>query len=112
MHITRVLLLGARVCLADVVIGELFQGVRTAQERAIIEEFTNTLPTLAGTPTMWKAAGQLVVEARGRDRTVHLIDSYLACLAKEHRASLLTCDRHFETFHTFLPQLHIDLISA
>lgn len=112
VQVTRELLVAARVCVADVVLGELFQGVRSPREQAIIEEFAQTLPILSGTPLTWKAAGQLAADARRHGKTLHLIDCYLASLVRERHAPFLTCDRHFEALQSLLPQLHIHLVSA
>ena len=48
--VTRELVTAARVCLADVVVGELFQVVRVPRERAILEEVADTISVLSGTP--------------------------------------------------------------
>lgn len=109
VQVTRELLRHAQVCLADVVIGELFQGVRTSRERAIIEECVKTLPTLSGTPAIWQRAGTVSAHARARGKTLHLIDCYLATLAEEHGAQLVSCDRHFELLQPFLPRLVVRL---
>ena len=108
--VTRDLLLRAQVCLADVVIGELFQGVKTPRERAILEEVVDALPLVAGTPATWQAAGELSAHARIRGKTLHLIDCYLAALAVEHRFTILTCDRHFEILLPFLPRMQVRLL--
>ena len=106
------LLLAARVCLADVVVGELFQGARGVRERQILEEFAETLPTISGTPQTWKKAGELSARLKAHGTTVHLIDCYLATLAQEHRVSILTCDHHFTILRTHLSDLHAHVISA
>src|SRR3989338_3893812 len=71
---TRELLTRAQVCLADVVVGELFQGGGSAREQRILEEFASTLPVLAGAHQTWKAAGTLAARARAGGKTLHLID--------------------------------------
>jgi len=106
----RDLVAAARVCVADVVVGELFQGVRAPRERAILDVFADTIPVVAGTPAAWKAAGQLAAGARARGKTLHLIDCYLARLASEHRLAVLTCDRHFETLQTLVPHLSVQCV--
>ena len=110
VQITRDLLMRAQVCLADVVIGELFQGVRTPRERAAIEECVETLPTLSGKPQTWQEAGLLSAQARTRGKTLHLVDCYLAALAAEHHVQLLTCDRHVEHILPLLPRLEVLLL--
>jgi predicted nucleic acid-binding protein len=110
--VTRELVTAARICLADVVVGELFQGVRIPRERAILEEFADTIPVVSGTPATWKMAGQLAAEARARGKTLHLIDCYLARLALDHQVAVLTCDRHFETLQALLPHLSVQCVSA
>ena len=109
VQVTRDLLLRAHACMADVVIGELFQGVRTPRERAVIEEVVETLPTLSGRPATWQAAGMLSAQATRRGKTLHLVDCYLAALAVERQVTLLTCDHHFEIAATFLPRLQVRL---
>lgn len=109
---TQELLLAAQVCVADVVIGELFQGVRSLRERAILEEVVETLPVIAGTPQTWKAAGHLAARARSQGKTLHLIDCYLASLAQERGVAFLTCDGHFGILHAILPHLQVQLIVA
>ena len=110
VSVTRELLLRAQVCLADVVIGELFQGVKTPREQAILEEVVETLPVIAGTPATWQTAGELSAHARTRGKTLHLVDCYLAALAVEHHLIVLTCDRHFEILAPFLPRLQVRLL--
>lgn len=107
VQVTRELLFSAQACLADVVIGELFQGVRTPRERAAIQECVDTLPLLSGSPATWQAAGSLSSHARTRGKTFHLIDCYLATLAVEHGVRLLTCDHHFQELQPLLPRLEI-----
>lgn len=108
---TRELVLAARVCLADVVVGELFQGVRHARERTIVEEIVETLPLLTGTVGTWKAAGHLSARLRAAGQTIHLIDCYLASLAQEHGVAVLTCDGHFTRLHAVLPHLMVHVVS-
>ena len=107
---TQELLLVAQVCVADVVIGELFQGVRSQRERAIIEEVVETLPVISGTPQTWKEAGQLAGRARSQGKTVHLLDCYLASLVQERGVAFLTCDGHFGILRAILPQLQVQVI--
>lgn len=110
--VTRELVTAARVCLADVVVGELFHGARLPRERVILDEVAATIPVLSGTPATWKMAGQVAAEARTRGKTLHLIDCYLARLAIDHHVAVLTCDRHFETLQALLPQLSVHCVSA
>lgn len=112
VHVTRDLLLTAKVCLADVVIGELLQGVRHTKERAIIEEFITTLPVLSGTTDTWKAAGYLSNQLTLRGKTSSLVDCYLASLAAAHDVAFLTCDRHFHSIQGALPRLQLRLMTG
>lgn len=109
VQVTRDLLLRAQVCLADAVVGELFQGVRTPRDGAAIEECVETLPTLSGKPKTWQVAGTLSAQARRRGKTLHLIDCYLAALAVEYQVQFLTCDRHFEIIQPLLPEFKVRL---
>lgn len=108
--VTRELIGSARVCLLDAVIGELFQGARSAREQGILETFVDVVPVLSGTPQTWQAAGALSARARAAGKTLHLLDCYIATLAAQQHATLLTCDHHFAVIQPLLPHLQLYLM--
>jgi len=89
------LLSGGRAVLTGVVVAELLQGARDAREVDAVRKLRGVVPSLGDSAATWEEAGLLARELRRKGQMMALIDCYLAVLAKTHRCSVLSLDRHF-----------------
>jgi predicted nucleic acid-binding protein len=85
-----------RVVMVGMVLAELLQGCRTAQESgAILAEITG-LRFLETDLSTWRRSGELSAFLRSAGITLPLSDVLIAALALEHRCQVYTLDPHFE----------------
>lgn len=97
----------SHVYVPKVVIAELIQGAKTEKEILVIEEFVDAFNVIDQTADTWLKAGKLSFTMKKKGITVHIIDCYIAVLAKEHDCSIFTLDEHFKSIQKFLK---IDLL--
>ncbi|MCX5699185.1 MAG: PIN domain-containing protein [Candidatus Omnitrophica bacterium] len=79
----------------QLVLAELIQGVRSEKETALIMDLALVAKILKESESTWQQAGFLANKLKKQGKTLSLIDCYLAVLAKENKAVILTLDKHF-----------------
>ncbi|MDO8749102.1 MAG: PIN domain-containing protein [Candidatus Omnitrophota bacterium] len=79
----------------QLVLAELIQGVRSEKETELISDLASVVKILNESDSTWQQAGFLANKLRKQGKTISLIDCYLAVLAKENKAVILTLDKHF-----------------
>lgn len=79
----------------QLVLAELLQGARSDKETALIMDLALVARILNESESTWQQAGFLANKLRKQGRTLSLVDCYLAVLAKENKAVILTLDKHF-----------------
>lgn len=79
----------------QLVLAELIQGVRSEKEIELILDLASVVKVLDESGSTWQQAGFLANKLRKQGKTISLIDCYLAVLAKENKAVILTLDKHF-----------------
>ena len=84
------------ICVPKIVLAELMQGAKSAKELAVIEDFFDAFQIIDQSGGTWMEAGRLAYELKKKGKTIHLLDSYLAVIAKEHSCSIFTLNRHFQ----------------
>lgn len=87
---------------SQLVLAELIQGARSEKETALIIDLALVAKILKETESTWQQAGFLANKLRKQGKTLSLIDCYLAILAKENKAVILTLDKHFSIIAEFL----------
>ena len=97
------LLAGDEVCVPKIVLAELLQGAKSEREISAIEDFFDAFTILDQTPETWLTAGKLSRELKMRGKTIHLLDCYLAVIAKENACAILTLDDHFKEIQKVMP---------
>lgn len=97
------LIAGAEICVPKIVLAELLQGARSEREIAAVEDFTEAFAIIDQGPETWVKAGKLSRRLRGRGKTIHLIDCYIAVIAEEHGCAVLTLDEHFREIARVMP---------
>ncbi len=85
----------SEVCVPRVVIAELVQGAKTEKEIAVIEGFVEAFSIVDQTDSTWLKAGKLSFSMKRKGITVHLIDCYIAVLARENNCKIFSLDEHF-----------------
>jgi tRNA(fMet)-specific endonuclease VapC len=86
---------GAVLCSCDVVIAEVYAGVR-AQERAPAETFLATLEFLPTTAAAARQAGEWREDSIRQGQTLPLTDCLIAAVAATHQATVVTGNvRHY-----------------
>lgn len=83
----------AAIC--QLILAELIQGAKSEKEIALIMDLALVVKVFKESESTWQQAGFLANKLRKRGKTISLIDCYLAVLAKENKAMILTLDKHF-----------------
>jgi predicted nucleic acid-binding protein len=97
------LLSDAEVCVPMIVLAELIQGAKTDREVAAIKGFLEAFTIVEPGADAWLEAARLSRKLKGRGRTVHLIDCYIAVIANGSNCALFTLDGHFREIAEVLP---------
>lgn len=87
---------------SQLVLAELIQGAKSEKETALIINLALVTKILKDTESTWQQAGFLANKLKKQGKTLSLIDCYLAVLAKENKATILTLDKHFSIIAEFL----------
>ena len=77
------------------IFAELIQGARSEKEIDLILDLALVVKVLNESESTWQEAGFLSRKLRKQGKTISLIDCYLAVLAKENKAVIITLDKHF-----------------
>lgn len=89
------LLAGHEIIVPKIVLAELIQGARSEKDIAAILDFLEAFTIVDERDGTWLDAGKLSYSMKKKGKTINLADCYIAILARENRASLLTQDKHF-----------------
>jgi predicted nucleic acid-binding protein len=84
-----------QACMCSVSVAELLQGVKGAKEIKQLELLFDNVPVLAVEPADWFDAGRTLHLLRGRGLQIPLTDALISAVAKRHKLSVLTTDKHF-----------------
>ena len=84
------------VYVPKVVLAELMQGAKSAKELAVIRDFMDAFHVIDQSGETWMTAGRLAYDLKKKGKTIHLLDCYLAVIAKEHSCTIFTLNRHFQ----------------
>ena len=90
------LLEGGQVACSALILAELVQGARSEREISQLKEFFRPVHWIAGADRHWEQAGELSYRLKRSGKTVGLTDCYLAALANEAGARILTADKDFQ----------------
>lgn len=75
---------------------ELWNGVGSAADRKILQNFEAWIPELAITDRVWDEACELADRCRKAGKTAPAIDVLIAACARHHRVRLEHADAHFD----------------
>jgi predicted nucleic acid-binding protein len=92
---TEQALLNGSVVTCGVVLYELTQGIRNADEEKALHSAFRAVPFLDLSGSDWGEAARLSATLRTKGHTLPLSDILIAHLAREHGATVLTVDGHF-----------------
>jgi predicted nucleic acid-binding protein len=84
------------VVVPKIVLAELIQGAHSEKDVASILEFLEAFVVVGERSTTWLDAGRLSYDLKKKGKTINLADCYIAVLAKEEKAAVLTLDKHFK----------------
>jgi predicted nucleic acid-binding protein len=93
----------AEICVPMIVLAELIQGAKSDREVAAIEGFLEAFTIVERGPDTWLEAARLSRKLKGRGKTVHLIDCYIAVIAHGSGCTLFTLDGHFQEIAEIMP---------
>ena len=79
-----------------IVLAELIQGAHSEKNIEVIRGFVEAFTIIAESANTWMEAGKLSFALKNKGKTINLADCYIAILAKEHKCSILTLDKHFK----------------
>jgi predicted nucleic acid-binding protein len=97
------LLAGAEVCVPKIVLAELVQGAKSEREISTIEDFFDAFTILDQSWDTWMKAGKLSRQLKTRGKSIHLLDCYIAVIARENACAILTLDDHFKEIQKVIP---------
>ncbi|MFO7979929.1 MAG: PIN domain-containing protein [Candidatus Aminicenantes bacterium] len=80
----------------EVVIAELIQGAKTKKEVSFILENFDAFRIITPKKNTWFRAGKLSFDLKQKGFTIHLVDCYIAVMAKDYKCRVFTLNRHFE----------------
>ncbi len=89
------LLAESDIYVPKIVLAELIQGAQSEKEIAVIREFVEAFTIIGESSDTWLEAGRLSFSLKKKGKTINLADCYIAILAKEHKCSIFTLDKHF-----------------
>ena len=90
------ILAGKEVIVPKVVLAELTQGAHSEKDIAVILEFLEAFTVVGESDRTWLDVGKLSYDLKKKGKTINLADCYIAVIAKEKKASVLTLDKHFK----------------
>jgi hypothetical protein len=85
-----------RILTTGIIMAELLQGARNAQEEAYVTELIDAIPAIEITAAIWIKAGKLSCSLRRKGITLPLSDIAIGAAAIEHNISVFTSDDHFK----------------
>ena len=96
-----------RACTCGIVIAELLQGSRSEKDSDLALSLSETTKVLEDSLGAWEEAGRLAALMRRKGQALSLVDCYLAALAVENGAAILSLDKHFTIISRQFPlELH------
>jgi hypothetical protein len=90
------ILAGAEVVVPKIVLAELIQGAHSEKDISVVLEFLEAFTVAGEGDASWLDAGRLSYDLKKKGKTINLADCYIAILAKEKKAAVLTLDKHFK----------------
>jgi predicted nucleic acid-binding protein len=79
-----------------IVLAELIQGAHSEKNVEVLREFVEAFTIIGEGADTWIEAGRLSFALKKKGKTINLADCYIAILAKEHKCSVMTLDKHFK----------------
>lgn len=92
----RQLLASGEALFCDLVLLELWNGVRGGSERRYLADLESDLERLATTEAVWRRSRELALCCRESGRTVPATDLLIFACSEVHGCDLLHRDRHFD----------------
>jgi len=86
----------SEIYVPEVVIAELIQGAKSEKEISFIEQTFKAFQIIEHKKDTWSRAGRLAFRLKKKGHTIHLIDCYIAVIAKANRCKIFTLNRHFK----------------
>jgi len=86
----------SEIYVPEVVIAELIQGAKSEKEISFIEQTFKAFQIIEHKKDTWSRAGRLAFRLKKKGDTIHLIDCYIAVIAKANRCKIFTLNRHFK----------------
>jgi len=84
------------ILVPKIVLAELIQGAHSEKNLDVIREFVEAFTIIRESADTWLEAGRLSFALKKKGKTINLADCYIAILAKEHKCSIMTLDKHFK----------------
>lgn len=85
-----------------IVIAELMHGAKSEKELSVIRDFLDAFQIIDQKEDSWIKAGKLAYDLKKRGKTIHLLDCYIAVIAKEFNCKVFTLNRHFKAIQKIL----------
>lgn len=90
------------VFVPKIVIAELMHGARSEKELSVIRDFLDAFQIIDQNEDSWIKAGKLAYDLKKKGKTFHLLDCYIAIIAKDFKCKIFTLNRHFKEIQNLL----------
>lgn len=97
------------IYIPKIVMAELMQGAKSKKELMVIQDFLSALHVIDQKDDTWIKAGKLSFDLKKKGKKIHLLDCYIAVIARENRCKIFTLNRHF---HEIQGIFKIDLLKT
>jgi predicted nucleic acid-binding protein len=84
------------------VIAELMQGAKSEKELSVIRDFLDAFEIIDQKEGSWIEAGKLAQDLKNKGKTIHLLDCYIAVIAREFKCKIFTLNSHFKEIQKIL----------
>lgn len=95
------------IVLCEIVIAELYRGIRNKTEEKAVELFVNSMDCLELNESDWKQIGCFILKLKSEGITVPFQDAVIAYLAIKFNCILCSNDKHFALINTVEKRLKL-----
>ena len=95
------------IVLCEIVITELYRGIKNTKEEKAIELFVNSVDSLPLQNEDWKQIGLFIAKLRDSGLIVPAQDAIISYLAIKYNCSVCTNDKHFTMIKTAEERLQL-----
>lgn len=85
-----------KICVPKIVMAELMQGAKSMKELSVIQDFFEAFHVIDQKEDTWIKAGRLSYDLKKKGKKIHLLDCYIAVMARQYGCKIFTLNRHIQ----------------